>query len=377
MSPARLGSLIGVLLACGLAGCASEPEHSRVAYHHTRPAPVVRHYTAPGPFNDPWGPYIRAASARFGVSEMWIRAVMTQESSGDLYQDGGLTTSSVGAMGLMQVMPETYDMLRERYSLGSDPYEPHDNIFAGTAYIREMYNIYGFPGFLAAYNAGPHQLEACLATGASLPMETVNYLSSVAPKLRPYAVASGPLAAYANAPMEMPADDLNRRSLTGQAMPAVQILSAPTLACMPTRPIDRPIGPQPRRAGSGRRRRPAAAKIRSAIRRRAIGPQAPREFHRRPVGPGYPPGNHYALRRLRNVDTRGQPEIGDLYQDDGRDLVESAPHGADAGRLGRYAPRTLWSGVRPPMSRMTISSRNRLYPGDVQYLRLPGLPGRL
>ena len=234
MSPARLGGLTGVLLACGLAGCASEPDHSRVAYHHVRPAPALRHYTAPGPFNDPWGPYISAASARFGVSEKWIRAVMTQESSGDLYQDGGLTTSSVGAMGLMQVMPDTYDMLRERYGLGSDPYEPHDNIFAGTAYIREMYNIYGFPGFLAAYNAGPHQLEACLSTGASLPMETVNYLTSVAPKLRPYAVASGPLAAYANAPGEMPADDLNRRSLTGQAMPAVQILSAPTLACMPT-----------------------------------------------------------------------------------------------------------------------------------------------
>ncbi len=231
-SSARLSGLIGVLFACTLTGCATE--HSRVAYHHVRPAPVVRHYTAPGPFNDPWGPYIRAASARFGVSEIWIRAVMTQESSGDLYQDGGLTTSPVGAMGLMQVMPDTYETLRERYGLGSDPYEPHDNIFAGTAYIREMYNIYGFPGFLAAYNAGPHQLEACLATGASLPWETVNYLTSVAPKLKPYAAASGPLAAYADAPAEMPADDLNRRSLTGQPMPAVQILSVPSLACMPT-----------------------------------------------------------------------------------------------------------------------------------------------
>jgi D-alanyl-D-alanine carboxypeptidase len=159
---------------------------------------------------------------------------MQQESSGEQFQDGAPTTSPVGAMGLMQVMPDTYDMLRIRYGLGNDPYEPHDNIFAGTAYIREMYDTYGFPGFLAAYNAGPQQLDACLANGAPLPWETVSYLSAVAPKLRTYAVISGPLAGYADAPPEIPADDLNRRSLTGQPMPQIQVAAAtPALACMP------------------------------------------------------------------------------------------------------------------------------------------------
>ena len=66
-------------------------------------------------------------------------------------------------MGLMQVMPQTYDTLRAQYGLGDDPYEPRDNILAGAAYIREMYAIYGAPGFLAAYNAGPDRLDAWLA----------------------------------------------------------------------------------------------------------------------------------------------------------------------------------------------------------------------
>ena len=123
---------------------------------------------------------------------------MRQESGGRLYErDGSLITSSAGAMGLMQVMPRTYDMLRRRYGLGGDPYEPRDNILAGTAYIREMYDRYGSPAFLAAYNAGPDRLEAYLSGGNPLPDETVNYLASVAPRLGTDVAMTGPLAAYA------------------------------------------------------------------------------------------------------------------------------------------------------------------------------------
>ena len=57
-------------------------------------------------------------------------------------------------MGLMQIMPKTYAGLRVRYGLGADPYNPHDNILAGPAYLREMHDRYGTPGFLATYNAG-------------------------------------------------------------------------------------------------------------------------------------------------------------------------------------------------------------------------------
>ena len=155
-------------------------------------------YPVPGASDDPWGPYIRDAAYRFQVPERWVREVMQQESSNRQYDANGyLITSSVGAMGLMQVMPQTYDILRDRYGFGNDPYEPHSNILAGTAYIREMYVRYGAPGFLAAYNAGPDRVDAYLSAGSPLPDETINYLSSVAPRLGNDIAMTGPLAAFA------------------------------------------------------------------------------------------------------------------------------------------------------------------------------------
>jgi hypothetical protein len=157
-------------------------------------------YPAPGTPDDPWRPYITEAAARFALPPLWIRAVMRQESGGRLVaSDGTLTTSDVGAMGLMQVMPGTYDMLRRRYALGDDPYEPHDNILAGAAYIREMYDRFGAPAFLAAYNAGPDRLDAYLAGSDVLPDETVNYVASVAPRIAGTVAMTGPLSVYAAA----------------------------------------------------------------------------------------------------------------------------------------------------------------------------------
>ena len=147
-------------------------------------ARAAHSYPAPGGIDDPWSPYIREAAYRFQVPERWIREVMEQESGGRLYDDDGLLiTSPAGAMGLMQVMPQTYDLLQQRYQLGSDPYEPRNNIMAGAAYIREMYDRYGAPGFLAAYNAGPDRLDAYLTDGTPLPDETVSYVASIAPRL--------------------------------------------------------------------------------------------------------------------------------------------------------------------------------------------------
>jgi D-alanyl-D-alanine carboxypeptidase len=152
------------------------------------------YYPPPGPPEDPWGPYIREAATRYAVPEQWVRAVMQQESGGEEQ-----AVSPVGAMGLMQVMPETYEGLRQRYGLGEDPFDPHNNIPAGTAYIREMYDRFGAPGFLAAYNAGPDRVDSYLAGVANLPEETVNYVASVTPNLGYTGPMSGPLARYASA----------------------------------------------------------------------------------------------------------------------------------------------------------------------------------
>ena len=120
--------------------------------------------------------YITEAAQHFAIPERWIRAVMRAESAND-----PLAVSSVGAMGLMQIMPRTWEELRARYDLGGDPFEPRDNILAGTAYLREMYDRFGAPGFLAAYNAGPERYAEHLATGRPLPRETRAYVAALAP----------------------------------------------------------------------------------------------------------------------------------------------------------------------------------------------------
>lgn len=117
---------------------------------------------------------IREASSRFDLPELWIRAVMQVESNGEAD-----ATSPKGAMGLMQVMPQTYAYLSDRYGLGDDPYAPRDNIFAGSAYLRELYDRYGAAGFLAAYNAGPGRYEDSFCRGCSLPEQTRRYVAAV------------------------------------------------------------------------------------------------------------------------------------------------------------------------------------------------------
>ena len=124
-----------------------------------------------------------AASKRFDVPDTWIRSVMQRESGGQLFRNGQFVTSAPGAMGLMQLMPPTYDEMKGQYGLGDDPFNPRDNIMAGTAYIRQMYDIYGSPGFLAAYNTGPGRLDDFLLHHRSLPRETRNYVAAIGPQI--------------------------------------------------------------------------------------------------------------------------------------------------------------------------------------------------
>lgn len=126
---------------------------------------------------DPYADHIAEAAQRFELPAAWIRAVLRAESNGDLR-----ALSPKGAMGLMQIMPETWAEIRVRHRLGSDPYDPHDNIIAGAAYIRLLFDRYGTPGWIAAYNAGPRRYEASLQ-GRPLPAETRAYLASVAPQI--------------------------------------------------------------------------------------------------------------------------------------------------------------------------------------------------
>jgi hypothetical protein len=126
------------------------------------------------PTIDRWAAYIVEAARRFGRPEAWVRAVMQAESRG-----AADATSPAGAIGLMQIMPDTYAQLRARYGLGANAYDPRDNIIAGTAYMSEMIELFGVPDFLAAYNAGPTRLEDHLQRGRPLPAETQRYLAQI------------------------------------------------------------------------------------------------------------------------------------------------------------------------------------------------------
>ncbi|MBB3774021.1 soluble lytic murein transglycosylase-like protein [Angulomicrobium tetraedrale] len=120
--------------------------------------------------------FIDEAAQRFELPASWIRAVLRAESGGD-----PRAVSHAGAMGLMQIMPVTWDELRVHHGLGADAFDPRDNILAGAAYLRQLHDRYGsIRAMLAAYNAGPARYEASLA-GERLPLETRTYIAALAP----------------------------------------------------------------------------------------------------------------------------------------------------------------------------------------------------
>ncbi len=211
------GSLRTVLragaCACGLAllsACASQsPPMTAAQEAATYQARAKPSYKPPGPPDDPWSPYIVEAAHRFDVPERWIREVMRVESGAhEFTASGALTTSPVGAMGLMQLMPETYDEVRAQYNLGDDAFDPHNNILAGTAYIRQMYEAFGVPGFLAAYNGGPARLEDYLTHQRPLPTETRRYVAMIGPYISgiyPQSRAASEQLAVNRLPIDIPA----------------------------------------------------------------------------------------------------------------------------------------------------------------------------
>ncbi|WBO24297.1 lytic transglycosylase domain-containing protein [Sphingomonas abietis] len=145
-----------------------------------RDIPYVSLYVPPASFAvTRWGPLISQAANRFNVPEAWIAAVMEAESGGRTSLNGRPITSRAGAMGLMQLMPRTWEMMRREHHLGDDPYDTNDNILAGAAWLRVLADRFGYPGLFAAYNAGPARYAEHLRSGTPLPKETRRYIASL------------------------------------------------------------------------------------------------------------------------------------------------------------------------------------------------------
>lgn len=137
-----------------------------------------------------WAPLVCAASRRFDIPANWIKAVIQAESGGDPQ-----ALSPKGAMGLMQIMPRTYAMLRRPLGLGADADDPANNILAGAAYLRVLFDRFGYPALFAAYNAGPTRFRSYLRDDENLPAETWDYLArlghGIVPKVQAMAADAG------------------------------------------------------------------------------------------------------------------------------------------------------------------------------------------
>lgn len=161
----------------GICCCAAILSLSGLPLLAFSPAAVAQDVPVQPASDQRFAAHIAEASQRFRIPEHWIRAVLEAESARDIR-----AVSSAGARGLMQIMPDTWAELRAIHRLGDDPFDPRDNIIAGTAYLREMLDRYGNVGaMLAAYNAGPGRYDEYLATGRPLPAETRAYVTKLAP----------------------------------------------------------------------------------------------------------------------------------------------------------------------------------------------------
>ena len=114
--------------------------------------------------------YIREAATRYRVDPMLVRAVIKVESDFN-----HRAVSKKGAIGLMQLMPETANDLQVH-----DPFDPRANIMGGTCYLGKLISRYNgdLSLGLAAYNAGPTRVDMANNSIPMLP-ETINYIRKV------------------------------------------------------------------------------------------------------------------------------------------------------------------------------------------------------
>lgn len=172
------------LLAAGLfAGAAAaevklsvRPDGTLVMHNDgaTKKAETLRWRSVP---KEEWDGWIRSYATRHEVDPRLVRAVIQVESDYD-----HRAVSKAGAIGLMQLMPETAKDLRV-----SDPYDPEHNISGGVRYLRHLLDEFDedLVLALAAYNAGP----TAVRRWAGLPPypETRDYVRKVLTLYRGYA----------------------------------------------------------------------------------------------------------------------------------------------------------------------------------------------
>lgn len=120
-----------------------------------------------------WNPLVSAAAEQEGLSAELLAAVIRQESA-----FRPCAVSPKGAMGLMQLMPATAQLLGVK-----DPFDPKENVDAGAKFLKMLLSRYGGNLALAlgAYNAGPGRVDA--AGGVPPIAETRDYVTDILTRL--------------------------------------------------------------------------------------------------------------------------------------------------------------------------------------------------
>ncbi|HEY1240477.1 MAG TPA: lytic transglycosylase domain-containing protein [Bryobacteraceae bacterium] len=110
-----------------------------------------------------------AAADKYGLPRQLVRRVMAAESGFNIQ-----AVSPKGAIGLMQLMPQTAQ------TLGADPHDAAQNVDAGARYLRQLLEKYHGALYhaLAAYNAGPRAVDKY--NGIPPFSETLRYVGRVA-----------------------------------------------------------------------------------------------------------------------------------------------------------------------------------------------------
>ena len=175
--PSKLaGTPFGALVQAAMAGQGAQPPADPDGIAYAQSAPGAPAPVAPEEIDR----LVSANAATWNVDPSLIKAIIANESGFNAN-----ATSNVGAQGLMQLMPGT------AAGLGvTDAYDPAQNVWGGTRYIRGLLDRFGGNVELAvaAYNAGPGAVEKY--NGVPPYAETQNYVQNVLSSFAKYQAQS-------------------------------------------------------------------------------------------------------------------------------------------------------------------------------------------